>query len=192
MSDGSAQDNAMERFERLAWPMLPMVLRTARFLTHRDDQAEDLAQETMLKAMRAMDRFTDGSDMKAWLMTILRRTHIDQLRASRRHGGEQPLTMDVEADADRDVGRFDDQWDEPEELMNRLDDATVIEAMRRLPDEIRWTLLLVDVERMDHAEAATVLDVPVGTIKSRAHRGRAMLRDRLCTQAPERFKRNKP
>lgn len=183
----------MERFERLAWPELAVVLRTAKFLTRRDDQAEDLAQETMLKAMRAMDRFIDGSDMKAWLMTILRRTHIDRLRAAQRRGTEAALPPDVEDNSAPVSGTYDDYFrGEPEQLMNRLDEATMIEAMRRLPDEIRWTLLLVDVERMDHAEAATVLGVPVGTIKSRAHRGRAMLRDQLYAQAPERFKRNKP
>jgi len=182
----------MERFERLAWPEMAVMLRAAKFLTRRDDQAEDLAQETMLKAMRAMDRFIDGSDIKAWLMTILRRTHIDRLRAAQRRGVEQALPSEVEDDRPP-AGRYDDYFrGEPEQLMNRLDDETVIEAMRQLPDEIRWTLLLVDVERMDHAEAATVLGVPVGTIKSRAHRGRAMLRDRLYAQAPERFKRNKP
>lgn len=182
MTARPADDNAMERFERLAWPMLPVVLRAAKFLTRRDDQAEDLAQETMIKAMRAMDRFVDGSDMKAWLMTILRRTHIDRLRAEKRREPMQSLATDVEDRNDSPAataGVHDSEWTEPEQLMNRLDDQTLVDAMKRLPDEIRWTLLLVDVEQMDQQEAAEILDVPVGTIKSRSHRGRAMLRDWL-------------
>lgn len=194
MSAGPISNAQAERFKRLAWPLMPIVLRTAQCLTRRADRAEDLAQDTMVKAMRAIDSYQDGTDMKAWLLTILRRTHIDELRVTR----NRPLALSMDAEkvdfpelaaadnGNQDVGRFDEQWDEPEELMNRFDDEAVVEALRLLPEHIRWTLLLVDVEQMEQAEAAKVLGVAVGTIKSRTHRGRAMLRDRLYATAVQR------
>ena len=86
----------------------------------------------------------------------------------------------------RSAGVFDSRWDEPEMILEGFEDAEVIAALKELPDEIRWTLLLVDVEDMDHREAARVLEVPEGTIKSRAFRGRGMLRDRLFELARQR------
>lgn len=194
MSAGQKISNAQsERFKRLAWPLMPVVLRTAQCLTGRTGHAEDLAQETMVKAMRAIDSYQDGTNMKAWLLTILRRTHIDELRLMR----HRPLALSLDAEnvefpepvsapGDQDAGRFDEHWDEPEELMNRLDDQAVVQALRTLPDDMRWTLLLVDVEQMEQVDAAEVLGVAVGTIKSRAHRGRALLRDRLYELAMQR------
>ncbi|HNO78146.1 MAG TPA: sigma-70 family RNA polymerase sigma factor [Phycisphaerae bacterium] len=181
--------NQAARFKRLAWPFMSVVLRTSECLTRSSDQAEDLAQETMLKALRAIDSYQDDTDMRAWLLTIMRRTHIDCLRAVRNRPLQLSLdgtALDLPDNEDPPSGRLDEQWEEPEELMDRFDDETVIEAMRALPNDIRWTLLLVDIEQMAQADAAAVLGVPVGTIKSRAHRGRAMLRDQLCQFALQR------
>lgn len=189
MSVKPITDAQAERFRRLAWPMMPVVLRTARCLTSKADEAEDLAQETMVKAMRAIDAYQDGTDIRAWLLTILRRTHIDRLRAERSRPRELPLddaTLAGVSDDGGPGGAYDDQWDEPEALLNRFEDEAVIEAVQSLPEDLRWTLLLVDVEQMQHREAAEVLDVAVGTIKSRTHRGRAMLRDRLYALAASR------
>jgi RNA polymerase sigma-70 factor (ECF subfamily) len=178
-----------ERFERLAWPWLDTVLRTARYLTRSDDVAEDLAQETMLKAMKAIDRFQDGTDMKAWLMTILRRTHIDRIRTEQRRADDVSLDADPSlgpSSGDDPVGVFDEHWDEPQQLLGRFEDQTIIDALKKLPEAIRWTLLLVDVEQMEQSDAARILEVPIGTIKSRAYRGRRMLRDELYQLAQQR------
>ncbi len=178
-----------ERFKRLAWPQMAVVLRTAQVLTRREDEAEDLAQETMVKAMRAIDTYQDGTNIRGWLLTILRRTHIDRLRARRPRPDERPLDetmIEPAEDSAGQTGGYDEQWIEPEQLMNRFEDEAVIEALRELPGDIRWTLLLVDVEQMEQAEAAEMLGVAVGTIKSRAHRGRAMLRDHLHQLAVQR------
>jgi RNA polymerase sigma-70 factor (ECF subfamily) len=188
MGAGFIRPDQAERFKRLAWPLMPVVLRAAQCLTRHADQAEDLAQEAMVKAMRAIDSYQDGTNIKAWLLTILRRTHIDWLRAGR----NRPLQLSLHADelppsvGSATAGAFDTAWDEPEELMNRFEDEAVIEALRELPDDIRWTLLLVDIEELEQIEAAAVLGVAVGTIKSRTHRGRAMLRDRLYEWAVQR------
>lgn len=176
-----------DRFKELAWPMLPLVVRTAQCLTRQTDLVEDLAQETMIKAMRAIDTFQDGTDMKAWLLTILRRVHIDRLRSERSRPELMSLgEIDVPDDPVDAVGMYDERWEHPEELMSRFEDEQVIDALLSLPDAIRWTLLLVDVEQLDVSSAAAVLGVPNGTIKSRAYRGRAMLRDRLYAVARQR------
>jgi len=177
------------RFKRLVAPHLAVLLRTARYLTHHDQQAEDLAQDTMMKAMRAIDRFQEGTDIKAWLMTILRRTHIDTVRSNKHYAHAVSIEQTEIELADLrqdDGGQYDGRWNEPAALLERFGDREVIEALQGLPEDIRWTLLLVDVEQLDHSAAATILEVPVGTIKSRAHRGRAMLRDRLYLWAQER------
>ncbi len=187
MSLGPITEAQAERFRRLAWPLMPAVLRTAQCLTHRADEAEDLAQEAMVKAMRAIDSYQDGTDIKAWLLTILRRTHIDSIRATRHQ--PRPVSMeghDWEDEQAGASGEHDPQWHDPEELMNRLEDEAVIDAMKQLPEDIRWALLLTDVEQLGQSEAAAVLDVPIGTIKSRTSRGRAMLRDRLYEIARHR------
>ncbi len=187
MTNDPVSDEQQRRFTQLAWPYLATVLRTARYVASSEADAEDLAQDTMIKAMRAIDSFRDGTDMKAWLTTILKRTFIDKLRADQRRIQPQGLgDVDHVAGPNVPVGAFDDDWPEPEELLNQFEDEAVIEALKRLPEDIRWTLILVDVEQMDQTSAAGVLEVPVGTIKSRAHYGRKMLRDLLYQMAQKR------
>jgi RNA polymerase sigma-70 factor (ECF subfamily) len=182
--------DAQSRFDALVWPHAPAVLRTARFLCHDDAEADDVSQETLVKAFRALDTFRPGTDVKAWLMTILRNTRIDRLRIRAAHKGDvsldampfEPASDGGPAGADADAHPA---WDDPRGLLQQFSDRHMIQALQRLPEEIRWTLLLVDVEGMDHADAATVLGVPVGTVKSRAHRGRAMLREALLPMAKD-------
>ena len=186
VSGNGLDEQEIRRFKRLAWPYMPVLLRTARYLTRRDDNAEDLVQDVMIKAMKAINTFQDGTDMKAWLMTILRRTHIDLTRSMKRHQNEISLDTVGDVAGEEPAGIFDEHWDQPDQILERLEDQTIIDALKTLPNDIRWTLLLVDVEQMEQAEAARVLDIPVGTVKSRAHRGRKMLRDRLHSVAEER------
>ena len=140
----------------------------------RDEaEAEDLAQETMLKAYRGIGSFSEGTNVRAWLMVILRNTRIDRIRAAAASAGDVSLDQMMIDPEDRRAGpaEEDPAWANPQELVESFSDRQVIQALQDLPEEIRWTLLLVDVEGMDHVDAAKVLDVPVGTIKSRAHRG---------------------
>ncbi len=180
-------ENQMDRFRRLAWPQLAVLLRTAGYMTRDPNAAEDLVQETMIRAMNNMTTFREGTDIKAWLMTILRRTHIDLYRANRKHESTVSLQaanlLQIDLKPDQPDGAFDDKWDQPDDLMQRFEDQTLILALKTLPEDMRWALLLVDVERLELAQAAEVLGVPTGTIKSRVHRGRAMLRDRLHSHA---------
>ena len=154
-------------------------------LIHDPGAADDVVQETLLKAFRSLSQLEEGTDALAWLMTIFRNTRVDYLRHRGRHAaGEVSLDqMVVEPEAEassRGEQNTLDRWEEPEELLELLSDQSLINQLKRLPEEMRWTLLLVDVQGMDHDAAARVLDVPPGTVKSRAHRGRAMLKERLA------------
>lgn len=182
------QQDATERFYRLVWPHRATVLRTAQFLTSHSAEAEDIAQETLLKAFKSLHRFREGTDMKAWLMTILRNTRIDRLRSAASSANNVSLDqlLAEPADAAGNGGEAGTgEWRNPEQVFQAFSDKQVIDALLTLPEDIRWTLLLVDVEQIDHTDAAEIMDIPVGTIKSRAHRGRAMLRDQLLPVAKE-------
>lgn len=174
---GSKADE--DRFYRLAWPHMDTVLRTAQCLTHSPADAEDLAQETMIKAFKAINSIRDDSKAKAWLMSILRHARIDQRRATNDDASLEQLELEPARDDAVTDPNPDGAWRDPEAVLNSLSDEQVIEALRDLPKEIRWTLLLVDVEGMEQADAAAVLTIPVGTVKSRLHRGRSMLRTAL-------------
>jgi RNA polymerase sigma-70 factor (ECF subfamily) len=169
-----------QRFNKVVWPLMPVVLRTATFLCRDRTDAEDVSQETMLRAFRYLDNLRDDAAAKPWLMTILRHAHVDRLRA---HAHDEVSLDFIEADpVDPRAGRFDAAYrfdQNPDHAIELLADADVIRALRLLPADIRWTLLLVDVEGMVDADAAAALGVPKGTVKSRLHRGRAMLRDGL-------------
>lgn len=181
------QQQATKRFYSLVWPHLATVLRAAQFLTANSAEAEDLAQVTMMKAFKSIDSLQDTTDTKAWLMTILRNTRIDHLRAAAPSARNVSLDQMPIEPVDSSPGAASDPqaWQNPAQVLQAFSDQQVIDALLELPEEIRWTLLLVDVQQMDHKDAATVLDVPVGTIKSRTHRGRAMLREALTPLARE-------
>jgi RNA polymerase sigma-70 factor (ECF subfamily) len=182
-------EEATRRFYDLVWPMLPTVLRTARVLTANEADAEDLAQETLLKAFKGIGQFREGTDVRAWLLAILRNARVDRLRcagASAEALSLEALDLDPPCHQERETDEWQAIVDHPERVLNDFSDAEVIGALQHLPEEIRWTLLLVTVEGMDQAEAAGVLEVPVGTVKSRLHRGRAMLRQALLPLARDR------
>lgn len=181
-------DEATKRFYALVWPHSKTVMRAARYLVRNPAEADDIAQETLIKAFKSIVSFREGTDMRAWLLTILRNTRIDHLRVAASSVGNVSFEqLGIEpADCCDDTGCDDDPaWDNPEELLEGFSDRCVIEALQKLPEAIRWTLLLVEVEQMDHEDAAKVLDVPVGTVKSRAFRGRGMLRQALLPVARE-------
>ena len=168
------ETDAATKFHRVLLPHLATVLRVAQVLTKNAADAEDLTQETMLKAYRGIDGFAEGTDAKAWLLTILRRVRIDRVRSAAPSAGTASLdAMDLDpAEPDRpEASDYDAVWENPERVLDGFSDRQVIDALRTLPEDIRMTLLLVDVEGLGHPEAGAILGVPVGTIKSRAHRG---------------------
>ena len=150
-------------FEKIAMPHLDAVYRAAVALCGSRSQADDLAQATFLKACQRFDSFQVNTNCKAWLLRILRNTWIDELRHRRVVGTELPLDEQLLG------GEQDEQpedWPEPDDLLEVFADEQIIRALQELPDDQRLTLYLVDVEQLSQAEAADVLDVAVGTVKS--------------------------
>lgn len=179
------QERRTRRFYELIWPLRADVLRVARFLSRDPVIAEDLAQEALMKSFRALDRLEAGPAVKAWLLQILRNTWLDRVRSVAGRPAEVNLgELPGEPEAPPQVEE-NEAWGDPRAVLEAFSDKQVIEALQAIPEEIRWTLLLVDVEGLSLQGAAEVLAVPTGTIKSRAHRGRGMLREKLLPLARE-------
>jgi RNA polymerase sigma-70 factor, ECF subfamily len=145
---------------------------TAMRLTRRAADAEDLVQETYLKAFRSSHQFEPGTNLKAWLFTILHNT----FRNVRRHDGRNPVDVDSEAVERADVPGAPS----PEQILTRATlDVDLQEALDALPEAFRQAVWLRDVEELSYAEMAKVLDVPMGTVMSRISRGRRALAEGL-------------
>jgi RNA polymerase sigma-70 factor (ECF subfamily) len=149
---------------------------TALRLTRRVQDAEDLVQDTYLKAFRAAGQFERGTNLKAWLFTILHNT----FRNMRRHDGRNPVEIDSEAV--EQASDIEGDHRTPEQLLTRATlDADLQAALDALPAGFREAVWLRDVEEFSYAEIARMLDVPIGTVMSRISRGRRMLHDRLAS-----------
>ena len=168
-------------FEREALVHLDMLYRVALRLTGNPSDADDLVQETMLKAYRAWDQYQQGTNAKAWLLTILRHAFINEYRRRIRH----PETVDV--DAIEPFAVFPEVQDEDPQgaFFDKIVDDQVLKAIDQLPVAFRETLVLSDVEGMSYQEIAQVLKVPVGTVKSRLFRARRLLQAKLYDYAVE-------
>ena len=163
-----------EEFARAALAHIDSLYGMALRLTRRAADAEDLVQDTYLKAFRSANQFEAGTNLKAWLFTILHNT----FRNNRRHDGRNPVDVDSEA-VERAAGEGSaDQ--SPEQLLSRQTlDADLQAALDALPDAFRQAVWLRDVEELSYAEIAKILDVPIGTVMSRISRGRRALSDGL-------------
>jgi len=165
----SADDRRKEAFERHVVPELDVLLRVATAMTRRLVDAEDLVQDTLLRAYGGIDRF-DGASPRAWLLTIMRNAEVNRTR--RRRPG-------LLADPD-DAARVAADGGRPEDLVvGETFDAVVADALDRLPTRFRDVVQLVDLEGLTYAEAAAALAIPVGTVMSRLHRARGRIRARL-------------
>jgi RNA polymerase sigma-70 factor (ECF subfamily) len=163
-----------EGFAEAALSHLDSLYGTALRLTRQAQNAEDLVQDTYLKAFRSAHQFEPGTNLKAWLFTILHNTY----RNMRRHDGRSPVDVDSEAvDRAADAAGVDQS---PEQLLARASlDADVQAALDSLPEAFRQAVWLRDVEELSYADIARVLDVPIGTVMSRISRGRRGLYDML-------------
>lgn len=138
--------------------------------------ADDLVQSAYLKAWERFDQFQAGSNCRAWLITILRNTWVDHVRQQVRAGpsaGEPIEQLPAKQSPDPP------DWRDTDRTVEQFDNVQLAAAVRDLPEEFRLALFLVDIEDFSHQEAAEVLGVPVGTVKSRASRARRMILDRL-------------
>ena len=177
-----------ERFEREALPHLDAVYRFAMALTRDPAEADDLVQETYLKALRAFDTFREGTNCKAWLFKILRNTLINRLRSDSRSVG-------LEAASNESYAASLLGWSE-RAYHARPDDAAILSATRdqlraaldSLPEDFRTAVVLADVEGLSYKEIAEVMGTPIGTVMSRLFRARRLMRERLlCAVEPVRL-----
>lgn len=165
-------------FEDEALPHLDTLYRVALRLTGDPAAAEDLVQETMLRALRGWKSFMPGSNARAWLVTILRNQFINGYRSAKR----APQSVDMEAVPEP----VDSKDPDPEGRFFRdLVDEEVLAAVDALPEDFREVLVLSDMEGLPYADVAAALDIPVGTVKSRLFRARRILQGRLRRYAEE-------
>jgi RNA polymerase sigma-70 factor, ECF subfamily len=173
-------------FEAEALPHLDAVYAMAVRLVHNPDDANDLLQETVLRAWRFFDQFQPGTNCRAWLLTILFNNFRNGYRRASR---EQPASATGDFDHRLEAASLSDepQRGNPETAVStRSMDREVESAFNSMPDEFRSALLLIDVQELSYQEASQVLEVPVGTIKSRVSRGRTLMRQALQVYAKDR------
>ncbi len=164
-------ETSRQRFEELIVPEMSFLARIARAMSHSQAEADDLAQETLVKAFRAIDRF-DGKYPRAWLTRIARNTAINRDQRNREFLQADDSPLEPEADPA--------ELTDPEDIVLSGEvDADLKAALDELPPAFRTLIQLVDVEGMSYQEAADVLDIPIGTVMSRLHRGRERLRNAL-------------
>jgi RNA polymerase sigma-70 factor (ECF subfamily) len=168
-------------FDEEALPHLDALYRVALRLTGDPSQAQDLVQDTMLKAYRSWKQYRPGTNAKGWLLTILRNTFINDYRR-RKH---EPIAMDLESVEPYALDRSMQEADPEGTFFSQIVDAKVLEAIDGLPTEFREVLVLSDVEGMPYAEIAETLQIPVGTVKSRLFRARRQLQAELYAHAVE-------
>jgi len=171
-----------ETFEHIALPYLDAVFRAAVALCGQRQEADDLVQDTFLRAFERFELFQPGTNCKAWLLQILRNIRIDRLRRKKIAG--QALPLEEQIIAERSHGN-EIVWSNPEDLIENFSDEQVIRALSGLPEEQRLTLFLIDVEQLSQKEVAQIMGVATGTVKSRASRARAALKVRLTSYAQE-------
>jgi RNA polymerase sigma-70 factor (ECF subfamily) len=176
-------------FADQAMEFMPALYTAALRMTRNAAEAEDLVQETYLKAYRAFGSFEQGTNLKAWLYKILTNTFINAYR-SRRRRPEQTEIEDVEdLYLYRRLGGLEGATagrSAEEEVLDRFTDSDVKEALESLPETFRMTVLLADVEGFSYREIADIMDIPIGTVMSRLHRGRRALQKALLEFGMER------
>jgi RNA polymerase sigma-70 factor (ECF subfamily) len=184
---GPIDDTLRERFERDVLPLLPSLYGAALRMTRKPADAEDLLQETYLRAFRGFGGFREGTNLKAWLYRILTNAYITTYRKKQREPQivEGPDDLDEWYLFDRRGARHVEGSAE-EEVLDRLPDTAVKAALESLPENFRLPVLLADVEGFTYKEIAEIMDTPIGTVMSRLHRGRKALEKALWDTAVER------
>jgi RNA polymerase sigma-70 factor, ECF subfamily len=177
-----------QRFQADVPPLLDSLYGGALRMTRNPADAEDLVQETMLRAYRSFDRFEAGTNLKAWLFRIMTNAYINIYRKKQRE--PQKVSTDEIEDFDlyQELKNHDIQFTEtPESLvLDELVDTDILQAIEDMPDQFRLAVVLSDMEGFSYAEMAEIMDVPMGTVMSRLHRGRKSLQKRLWDIARDR------
>jgi RNA polymerase sigma-70 factor, ECF subfamily len=169
-----AEEREWAAFEAEALPHVDRLFRLAMWFERNRTEAEELVQETMMQALRSFHRFQPGTNCRAWLVTILRHVMSNRRRAKRR----SPLVDDPDDRIARTTAFVPP-------LEQHLTDERILDALRGMPEQFQDVILLCDVEELSYKEIAAALSIPLGTVMSRLHRGRALLRSQLASTAGE-------
>lgn len=162
----------LKDFEEEAMPFTRDLFRVAMFLKRDRDLAEDLLQETMMQSFKSFHRYKMGTNCKAWLTTIMYNTHYKQLKTQNR--------LKLVQDRDELIAKTV-QFEAP--LPERISDEEVLQALEEVPQHFKEIVVLSDVEGFAYKEIAEIMDIPIGTVMSRLHRGRKILRGKLSVIA---------
>ena len=175
-----------ERFERDVLPLLPNLYSAALRLTRNPSDAEDLLQESYLRAYRGFSGFQEGTNLRAWMYRILTNTFINSYRKKQR----EPQTVSDEDIEDwylyDRLGGAGAEASAETSVLERIPDEDVQRALEALPEQFRMAVWLADVEGFSYKEIAQILDIPIGTVMSRLHRGRKSLQKALWETVRER------
>lgn len=197
MPEHLLQQTKQEVFEALALEYFDALYNVAVYLTRDPDEARDLVQETYCKAYRFFHRFEPGTNMKAWLFTILRNTYINMCRRAYRHHEQVDFAQIESVYADPSVASDWTDYAAVETLLHHSVHDEVKHALDALPEEFRLVVLLADLEGFSYKEIAEMVGCPEGTVMSRLFRGRQRLQKRLAKFAKQSgyittFHDNKP
>lgn len=186
MTQSTKPNDLERRFTQDALPLLDQLYGAAMKMTRNPQDAQDLVQETYLKAFAAFESFTEGTNLKAWLYRILTNSYINTYRKKQR----EPYLGVVEELEDWQLGGAESTTamsarSAEAEAIDRAPDSVVTTALNELPEDFRIAVYLADVEGFSYQEIADIAEVPIGTVMSRLHRGRARLRKALGEYAAE-------
>jgi len=171
------------RFEEEALALADQVYRVARHLVGNREEAEDLVQETYARAFRSWRQFTPGTNLRAWLLRILTNLNIDRGRRRQRQPDVQPLEEGDYFLYNRLEEASPDGTIDEEHVVERLSQDDVVTALSVVPHDFRDVIVLVDIGDFSYADAAQILDIPIGTVMSRLHRGRRILKREMAESA---------
>ncbi len=181
------KENLKAEFERVALPQLSRLYTSAFYLTQDKAEAEDLVQETYLRAFRFFGKFETGTNVRAWLLSILRNLFINRYRQKKREPKVVECEMLDEAYASMvEQGENLGRGNPEHHFVSQMMDDEVETALKGLPEEFRTAIVLVDIEELSYQETAQVMECPVGTVRSRVSRGRRMLQVALRDYALQR------
>jgi RNA polymerase sigma-70 factor (ECF subfamily) len=171
------------RFEEEALALADQVYRVARRFVSTREEAEDLVQDTYARAFRSWQSYTPGTNLRAWLLRILTNLNVDRGRRLQRRPDELPLEENDYYLANKVAESAGEQVLDQDRVVERLSQDSIVTALSALPDDFRDVVVLVDIGDFSYADAAQILDVPIGTVMSRLHRGRRLLKARLADEA---------
>ncbi len=178
MSEHNKTTDYQRVFDEEFLPQVDALFTFAYHLTYNEEDANDLVQETYLKAYRFIDRYIEGTNAKAWLFKILKNIFINQYRKK----SKQPTRVDYEEIInyhDEEDTSYSSYQDLREEMFQHMMGDEVTNAINALPVDFRVVILLCDIEGFTYEEISKIIDIPIGTVRSRLHRARNMLKEKL-------------